>query len=104
MTDIKWDVKQLLKVSGAFWQTCALQTAVALDVFTVLDKAALTCEDTAQKLDVPVDGLSRLLNVLTGMKLLEKSGGLYTDTADSRLLLSKHSTGYTGFIISHHHS
>ncbi|MCP4149230.1 MAG: methyltransferase, partial [bacterium] len=48
--------------------------------------------------------MNRLLNALAGMNLLEKNGALYTDTADSRLLLSKHSTGYTGFIISHHHS
>ena len=36
MTEKDWNPGLLLKLSGSYWQTCALHTAVKLDLFTVI--------------------------------------------------------------------
>ncbi|MCP5053533.1 MAG: SAM-dependent methyltransferase, partial [bacterium] len=103
MIQKKWDMKELIRVSGSFWETCTLQTAVQLDIFTVLSASPSTCRQVAKKLNVPLDGLCRLLNALVSMQLLEKTGDRYANTAESRAFLSKDSKEYTGFLLKHHH-
>ena len=39
MTTREWDPGELLEISGFFWKTCVLQTAVKMDVFTVFASA-----------------------------------------------------------------
>jgi SAM-dependent methyltransferase len=103
MTNRQWNAKELIKLSGSVWQACTLQNAVELDVFTILSTKPLTCEETAKKLNVTTEGLRRLLNALTAMNLLTKTGDRYSVTEESRTLLSKNSEQYIGFLISHHH-
>jgi ubiquinone/menaquinone biosynthesis C-methylase UbiE len=70
----------------------------------VLSANPLTGEEVAKTINVPVDGLCRLLNALVGMQLLEKTGGKYSVTDDSRTFLSKDSDKDIGFLIRHHHN
>jgi len=109
MTDNKtierqWNAGELLKVSGSFWESCTLHSAVELDVFTAISSTPTTCEEVAEKLNIPVDGLNRLLNALTAMQLLIKKEKSFTTTPESEMFLSKHSEKYIGFLIRHHYN
>ncbi|MFH0996142.1 MAG: methyltransferase [Pseudomonadota bacterium] len=99
----EWHPGTLLETSGQYWKTCALHAAVQLDVFTVMADQRLSAGDIAQKLQADPRALAMLLNALTAMNLLEKSGVLYANTPEAGTFLSKSSPGYIGYIIKHHH-
>ncbi len=102
MTTKEWNPGELLEISGSFWQTCVLHTAVELDVFTVIGGAHLTGEEISQKLSGSQRGLERLLNALTAMDLLVKSNGKFTNSPSAKAFLAKDSAKYIGHIIMHH--
>jgi SAM-dependent methyltransferase len=103
MNPEEWNPGRLLETSGAYWKTCTLHAAVKLDVFTAIGDHALTCGDIARKLAADTEGLCRLLNALTAMKLLAKAGETFSNTPASRSFLSKDSEAYIGYMIMHHH-
>ena len=98
-----WTPDRILKTSGAYWATCALHGAVVLDVFTRIGDTRVGSQDMADQLDAPVDAVSRLLDALTAMGLLNKTAGGYANTEASRTYLSMDSDRYIGYIIRHHH-
>lgn len=95
--------EKLLEISGGFWQTFTLHTGVKLDVFTTIGEKRLSAENLAEKLAADQRGLAMLLNALTAMGLLKKTGRFYTNTPVSCTFLSKHSPHYIGYIIMHHY-
>jgi hypothetical protein len=103
MATREWNPGELLEISGFFWKTCVLQTAVKLDVFTVIGDGRRTAGEIAQKVDGAVNGVERLLNALVAMELLDKQNEAYANTASGRELLAKDSPKYLGHIIMHHH-
>ena len=103
MNKHEWNQGQLLKLSGQYWPTCTLHAAVKLDVFSAIGDQQLTSEDIAQKLNGDKRGVTKLLNALTAMNLLEKADDKFSNTPDSKSFLSKDSPGYIGHIIMHHH-
>ena len=58
----EWNPGELFEISGFFWKTCVLHTAVKLDVFTVIGDAQLTGKEMSQKLSGSQRGVERLLN------------------------------------------
>jgi len=102
MQDLEWNASELLKTSGSYWQTCALHTAVKLDLFTKFGTKSLRADELAQELDGDNRALVMLLNALVAMDLLSRSDDQYANTDVSRRLLSKESDQYLGFIILHH--
>jgi len=98
-----WTPDRILKTSGAYWATCALHSAVFLDVFTRIGDSRMNGQTVAKQLDAPVDTVSRLLDALTAMGLLTKDIGDYANTEASRTYLSMDSDRYIGYIIQHHH-
>ena len=103
MSTHEWDVGRLLQVSGQYWATCALHAAVKLDVFTAIGNEQLTSGNIAQKLKGDKRSVTMLLNALTAMNLLAKTGDKFSNTPASKSLLSKDSAEYIGHIITHHH-
>ena len=97
------DIGQLLEVSGNYWQTCTLHTAVKLDVFTLIGDDKIRGEAFVKRLDGDSRGVIMLLNALAAMGLLEKEGDLYSNTETSKTLLVKGSRKYIGYIVMHHH-
>ncbi len=80
MNTQEWHPGTLLELSGYFWKTCSLHAAVKLDVFTAAGDEAFTAKELASKLNVDNNGLERLLNALTAMTLLSKSGNKFSNT------------------------
>ena len=98
-----WNIGNLIGTSSAYWRGCALQAAVRLEVFTVLGTEQYSLEHIARSTDSDQRGCEFLLNALSGMELLEKSGQLYQNGPGIFELLSKDSPRYIGHIILHHH-
>ena len=98
-----WHPGTLLELSGSYWKTCALHTAIKLDVFTVIGDEPLTSSQISQALQASADGVDRLLNALAAMDLLAKVDGLFSNIESVGDLLRKDSSRYLGHIIQHHH-
>ena len=99
----EWNPGRLLQLSGQYWATCTLHAAVKLDVFTAIGDRQLSSDDIAQKRNVSKEGITRLLNALTAMNLIEKSDDKFSNTHAGKTFLSKDSPKYIGYIITHHH-
>lgn len=103
MTQFDWHPGTLLEMSGYYWKTCTLHTAVKLDVFTIIGTDKKTADQVAEALNSDLKGTSMLLNALSAMELLVKNKALYTNTKAARTFLDKSSDQYIGFMIMHHH-
>ena len=87
----QWDPGELLEISGFFWKTAALHTAVKLDVFTAIGDGQLTAEEIGRQIKGVQKGVKRLLDALVAMDLLEKIEGNYANLPSGREFLSKNS-------------
>ena len=102
MTTPEWTIPDLLQLSGGYWNTCAMHTAVKLDLFTVLDGTFRTAEEVAQLRHSNPRATGMLLDALTAIGLLNKSDNSYQATSFAAEKLSKANPGYLGHIIMHH--
>jgi predicted O-methyltransferase YrrM len=103
MSPKEWNPGTLLEVSGGYWQTCILHAAVELDIFTAIGESRLTADALAEKLGANARALTMLLNAVTAMNLLTKTGEIYLNTPEAVRFLTKDSPAYIGHIIKHHH-
>jgi SAM-dependent methyltransferase len=103
MSKFNWNPGTLLKMSGSYWQTCALHTGIKLDIFTAIGSGTLTCDQINERLGVDGRGLGLLLNALSALELLVKTDEAYANSSQASQLLSKESPKYIGFMILHHH-
>jgi len=94
---------KLLEISGNYWQTCTLHTAVKLDIFTIIGNSRLKSEDISDMLHGSQRGVEMLLNALSAMALLEKKENIYSNTPLSLEFLVRTSSRYIGHIIMHHY-
>lgn len=104
MTEREWNPGSLLALSGSYWQTCALHAAVKLDLFTVIGANGADAAEIAGRIGGDARGVEMLLNALSAMGLLSKSGAEYTNTTAAKAFLSKESERYIGHMIMHHHN
>lgn len=102
MDAISWNPAELLKLSGSYWETCALHAGVKLDLFTHLSGTELTVVELSEKQEYDVRGLAMLLDALVAMQLLEKQGESYSVTGSAAKFLDRKSPAYLGYIIMHH--
>ncbi len=103
MSTREWNEGLLLKLSGGYWETCALHAGVKLDVFTVIGENRLSAGEVAERLGADARAAGMLLNALSAMALLNKTAEGYANGPVARQLLSKDSPKYIGFMIMHHH-
>jgi len=99
----EWNPGKLMELSGYYWKTCTLHAGVKLDVFTIIADGTVTAQTVAQKTEADERGLTMLLNALTAMELLVKTGDKYAVVPSAASLLSKSSPRYIGYMIMHHH-
>lgn len=91
--------EELLQTADAFTDSRTLISAVELDLFSHLGKKPATAKEIARRAGASVEGIEFLLNALTGMGLLTKSGERYRNTPLSRIYLDTASTqSITNFI------
>jgi SAM-dependent methyltransferase len=92
----------LLAMSAAYWKSCALHAAVALDVFTPLDTGPASAQDLAPGLGCEPRALDMLLTAMCGLGLLTRKRDAFSLTDQSRAFLVRTRPGYQGHIIRHH--
>lgn len=102
MNKNQWTPDRLVKTSGAYWETCALHAALALDLFTRIGDSRVDRQTLADQLDAPADGVGRLLDAVCAMGLLLKEGEVYANSEASRTYLCSDSDRYMGYILHHH--
>ena len=100
----EWTSRDILELSGAYWPSCVIQTAVILDVFTELhdgwrDEAAL-----AAQLGCEVRAFAMLTGALAAQGFVERADGKLRANEAALTYLSQKSPEYLGFIIKHHAS
>ena len=100
---IEWSREKLLETSGFYWRSLVLQTAVKLDVFTVVGSGCVTAGKIAEAIDGDERGVTMLLNALAALGLLNKLDGGFANTDASAVCLAKDSASYIGHLILHHH-
>ncbi|MDC4206733.1 MAG: methyltransferase [Candidatus Manganitrophus sp.] len=79
--------EELLRTADAFTDSRTLIAGVELDLFTHIGKKPATAKEIARRADASPEGVEFLLNALTGMGLLAKSGERYRNTPLSRTYL-----------------
>jgi SAM-dependent methyltransferase len=100
---MNWTIPELLSFTGSYWGVCALHTGVKLNVFSQLEDSALDASGVAALIGTDARATGLLLDALTALGLLTKSGVLYELTTFSRTHLVRSAPGYMGHIIMHHH-
>lgn len=103
METTNWSPAELLKLSGSYWETCALHAGVKLDLFSELADGSCAVNELSKKLGLDARGLTMLLDALVALQLLEKQGDEYSVPEGVSAFLARKSTGYLGHIIMHHH-
>lgn len=92
----------VLALSGAYWKSCALHAAVALDLFTPLAQGPATAQELAPRLACDARALAMLLCALCPLGLLSRQGEAFALTETSAAFLVGTSPRYQGHIIRHH--
>lgn len=93
----------ILQLSGAYWNSCVLHSAVKLDVFTSMDQGSVSATDISRLTGCDERGMTMLLDALSAMGLANKCDTRYSLPPHSATYLSKNSSSYLGHIILHHH-
>jgi len=99
----EWTPAMALEASGSYWAACTLHSAIKLDVFTILGNRQSDIKDIARRINANERGLSMLLNALSAVKLISKTGKKYSNTPFGKSFLSRDSRQYIGYMIMHHH-
>jgi predicted O-methyltransferase YrrM len=95
-TIFKYDelINQVLDQSIAFTKSRVLLTAYELDIFTILGDSPKTADDVAQIVNGDRNGITRLMNALVALELLEKNGAKYRNNKAAYSLLVKGNPNY----------
>jgi ubiquinone/menaquinone biosynthesis C-methylase UbiE len=89
MTVEKLDRKQFLQMVSGFRFTCVLGAAAELNLFGLLGDRAMTAAEIASRLDADLRGVAVLLDALTALGILDKTGHTYSVTAELRPMLGE---------------
>lgn len=103
MSTPAWNPGSLLQLSGSYWQAFTLHTGVKLDLFTLIGDASMTAGQAAKALNADQRGTTLLMNALSAMGLLEKTGDAFRSSAAARQFLDRNSEAFIGHMILHHH-
>lgn len=100
MSKLNEQVKKIREIWGAFRSSRVLITANNYGAFDLLITSQ-SAEAISQKLDIDLRATEILLDALTGIRLLKKSGYNYKNSSISSRFLVKDSPYYQGDIIRH---
>ncbi len=91
------DPTLIFKLSTAYWDSKVILTANRLNIFTLLDKGHLSCEQLAKRCKCHPRSLGILLNACVGLELLKKNNdGAYSNVPVSQSYLVQGKQGYLG--------
>jgi ubiquinone/menaquinone biosynthesis C-methylase UbiE len=94
------DPQQLMQMSMSFTSSRILSAAVRLDVFTPLTSGPKTAAGVAGAVGASERGTRMLLDALTALQLVNKSGGDYSLTPAAARYLVRGSRDYMGAVMA----
>jgi acetylserotonin N-methyltransferase len=90
----------VLDLIQAFRRSKTMFAAVSLGIFDLLDRGASDLASLAQELGTNADALERLLDACVALGLMEKEGGLYSNSLVAMTYLTRSSPNtLTGYIL-----
>jgi 2-polyprenyl-3-methyl-5-hydroxy-6-metoxy-1,4-benzoquinol methylase len=101
MSSVREEAMKLRDIWGGFRSARVLITANNYRVFDLLKTKPQSAEAISQKLDIDLRATEILLDALTGIGLLKKSGYNYKNSSISSQFLVKDSPYYQGDIVRH---
>lgn len=103
MTIPEWsDPGQILGASSSYWRSFVIQTAVKLDLFTVIGEQTSSGEEIARRINGDEHGVTTLLNAVAALGLVTKDNDKFSNTEASGTFLVSTSQRYIGHLIRHH--
>lgn len=103
MHETPWTPGRLLETSSNYWTACALHAGLKLGIFTAIGAGNDRLDTLLSVTGCDRRGLSMLLDALTALGLLRKSGESYANTTIAAERLDHRSPEYMGHILLHHH-
>jgi len=94
-------VEELRGVTGAYWRSRAILTAVELRIFDALAPRGADAAETAERSEISERGARALLQALAGVGLLRSRDDRYLNTPFSARYLVSSSPGYIGDGLGH---
>ena len=93
------DPGRILELGLAFESSKTLLSAVELGVFTELAKGPLTADQLRQRIGIHERSARDFFDTLVALRMLERDGDSYSNTADSDAFLDKAKPLYTGGLL-----
>ena len=90
-----------MQFAWSYAPTLALETAVRLRIFDLLDKRPMTVEQLASETKASLRGLRGILNLLVSLDFLAKRGTEFSLTPESAAFLVSTQPGYHGMFFGH---
>jgi hypothetical protein len=88
--------EHIMQVGLGFWASKTLLSAIELQLFTELAKQPLALADATARIGLHPRASRDFLDTLVALGFLERSGEIYTNTADTGLFLDKSKPSYIG--------
>lgn len=90
---------RILQTGTAFWASKTLLAAVELEVFTILAESPADLEALKNRLGFKDRGACDFFDALVALGFLERTDGIYRNTAETALFLDKAKPSYLGGIL-----
>lgn len=101
MSEVAVTPERIMQFAWGYVPTMVLESAIHHRVFDVLDGGAKTVKETATATGASERGLRSVMNVLVGLKFLEKDGDRYKLTPESEMFLVSTKPSFQGGILKH---
>ncbi|HWG18847.1 MAG TPA: methyltransferase [Acidobacteriaceae bacterium] len=88
--------EHIMQVGLGFWASKTLLSAIELQLFTELARHPLTLADATARIGLHPRASRDFLDTLVALGFLERSGDIYSNTADTGLFLDKAKPSYIG--------
>lgn len=93
--------ERIMQFAWGYVPTMVLEAAIHHRVFDVLDEGPKTLKETAAATGASERGLRAVMNVLVGLKFLEKDGEMYKLTPESETFLVSTKPSFQGGLLRH---
>ena len=90
-----------MQMATGYWVSKTLYAGLELGVFELLSQAPRSSARLAEKLDLPYDGLERLVTALAALGLIERKDGMLANTPSAEAFLVKSSPTYVAGMFEH---
>ncbi len=91
------EFEELRKISGAYWHSRAILSAIELDIFTKIHGGINSISELSKECNCSIRGLKPLIIFLVSIGLLEEKDGGFEVTKDGLILSSKYPQNKLGY-------